>query len=106
MYPDVLVTCRPIAPDDERVPDPTVLVEVLSPTTERHDWIAKWREDQRIGTLQRFVLIEQKERRIEVFSRTETGWALGTVEPPADEIALPAVGATPSLEAIYLDSGR
>ena len=33
MYPDVLVICRPLAPDDDRVPDPTVVVEVLSPTT-------------------------------------------------------------------------
>jgi Uma2 family endonuclease len=82
MYPDVLATCRPLAPDDDRVPDPTVVVEVLSPTTERHDRIAKWREYQRIGSLQNFVLVEQAERRIEVYSRIETGWALASIEPP------------------------
>jgi Uma2 family endonuclease len=48
MYPDVLVICRPISPDDDRVSDPTVVVEVLSPTTQRHDRIGKWREYQRI----------------------------------------------------------
>ncbi len=48
MYPDVLVICRPIAPEDDRVTDPTVIVEVLSPTTQRHDRIAKWREYQKI----------------------------------------------------------
>ena len=69
MYPDVLVTCRPLAPDDDRVSDPTVVVEVLSPTTERHDRIDKWREYQRIGSLRHFVLIEQAERRVEVYSR-------------------------------------
>jgi Uma2 family endonuclease len=31
MYPDVLVTCRPLAPDDDRLSDPTVAVEVLLP---------------------------------------------------------------------------
>jgi Uma2 family endonuclease len=106
MYPDVVVTCRPLAPDDDRVPEPTVVVEVLSPTTERHDRIAKWREYQRIGSLQHFVLIEQAERRLEVYSRTETGWALASIEPPDDAIALNAVGAMLSLEVIYEDSGR
>ena len=33
MYPDVLVARRPLAPDDDRLPDPTVVVEVLSPAT-------------------------------------------------------------------------
>jgi Uma2 family endonuclease len=106
MYPDVLVICRPLAPDDDRVPDPTVVVEVLSPTTERHDRIAKWREYQRIGSLQHFVLVEQAERRIEVYSRTETGWALASVEPPDDKVALSAIGASLSLEEIYDRSGR
>ena len=106
MYPDVLVTCRPLAPDDDRVPDPTVVVEVLSPTTERHDRIRKWREYQRIASLRHFVLVEQKERRIEVYSRTEAGWELVIVEPPEDAVALKAIGATLSLEAIYEGSGR
>jgi Uma2 family endonuclease len=82
------------------------LSRLLSPTTQRHDRIAKWREYQRIPSLQHFVLVEQAERRIEVYSRTETGWALASVEPPHDAIALKAVGATLSLEAIYEGSGR
>jgi Uma2 family endonuclease len=106
MYPDVVVTCRPLAPDDDRVPDPTVVVEVLSPTTERHDRIAKWREYQRIGSLQHFVLVEQAERRVEVYSRTETGWALASVEPPEDTVTLQSIRASLSLEAIYEGSGR
>ena len=106
MYPDVVVVCTPMAPDDDRVSDPTVVVEVLSPTTERHDRIAKWREYQRIGALRHFVVVAQKERRIEVYSRTATGWALATVEPPDDEVVLDALEAHLSLEAVYENSGR
>ena len=84
MYPDVVVACGPLAPDDDRISDPAVVVEVLSPTTERHDRIAKWREYQRIGSLQHVVLIAQRERRIEVHSRTERGWELVAIEPPED----------------------
>jgi Uma2 family endonuclease len=106
MYPDVLAACMPIAAEDDRVQEPIVVVEVLSPTTERHDRIAKWREYQRIRSLQHFVLVEQAERRVEVYSRTETGWALASIEPPQDEVALSAIGAKLSLEAIYERSGR
>ncbi len=106
MYPDVVVTCAPLAPDDDRVPEPAVVVEVLSPITERHDRIAKWREYQRIGSLRHFVVVEQKERRIEVYTRTQSGWELATVEPPGDTVLLKAIDARLSLEAIYQGSGR
>lgn len=106
MYPDVVVICRPLAPDDDRISDPVVVVEVLSPTTERHDRIAKWRQYQTIPSLQHFVLVTQSERRVEVHSRTERGWEFVAIESPEDTVALRAVGATLSLEAIYEGSGR
>ena len=101
MYPDVLVICTPVAPDDDRVDEPAAVVEVLSPTTERHDRIEKWREYQRIASLRHFVLVEQKERRIEVWSRTDAGWELEVVEPPADAVHLRDLGARLSLDEIY-----
>jgi len=106
MYPDVLVTCTPLAPDDDRVHEPTVVVEVLSPTTERHDRIAKWREYQRIKSLRHFMVVEQRERRIEVCTRTATGWALATVEPPDDDVVLDTLDARLSLQAVYHNTGR
>jgi Uma2 family endonuclease len=105
-YPDVLVICRLLAPDDDRVPDPTVVVEVLSPTTETHDRIRKWREYQTIASLRHFVLVAQSERRVEVYTREPGGWQLVVIEPPEDEVALKAVRANLSLEAIYRNSGR
>jgi Uma2 family endonuclease len=106
MYPDVIVTRRPLAPDDDRLPDPTVVVEVLSPASETFDRIYKWREYQTIASLRHYVLIEQKERRIEVWSRTEAGWQLVIIESPVDAIALDAIDATLWLEAIYEGSDR
>jgi Uma2 family endonuclease len=106
MYPDILVICRPMAPDDDRVADPTVVVEVLSPTTETHDRIRKWRQYQTIPSLRHFVLIAQSERRIEVYTREGEGWQLAVVEPPEDAVALKTVDASLSLAAIYEGSGR
>jgi Uma2 family endonuclease len=106
MYPDVLVVRRPLAPDDERVADPAVVVEVLSPSTEAHDRVRKWREYSTFTSLRHFVLVAQKERRIEIYSRTDTGWDLAIVEPPEDEVVLRSIAAKLSIEAIYQDSGR
>jgi Uma2 family endonuclease len=106
LYPDVLVAAGPLAPDDDRLSDPVAVVEVLSPASEIFDRIYKWREYQRIASLRHYVLIEQKERRIEVWSRTAAGWERVTIESPADAIALDALDATLSLEALYRDSGR
>jgi Uma2 family endonuclease len=106
MYPDVVVTCRPLAPDDGRVADPTVVVEVFSPTTETHDPIRKWREYQTIASLQHFILIAQSERRVEVYTRDRHSWQLAVIEPPENTVALKAIGASFSLEAIYEGSGR
>ena len=106
LYPDVLVTCRPLAPDDDRLSDPTAVVEVLSPASETFDRIYKWREYQRIASLRHYVLIEQKERRVEVYMRERDGWQLAVVEPPEDAVALQAIDARLSLAAIYDGSGR
>ena len=106
MYPDVVVACHPLAPDDDRLVDPTVVVEVLSPSTETHDRVRKWREYQTISALRHFVLVAQSERRVEVYSRTNRGWELEVVEPPEDAIALKDFGAPLSLDAIYHRSGR
>lgn len=106
MYPDVLVTCRPLQPDEDRVPDPTVVVEVLSATTEKHDRVRKWRQYQTIPSLRHFVVVEQAERRVEVYTRSEAGWTLTIVQAPDDEVVLDTIGARIPLAAIYEDSGR
>jgi hypothetical protein len=41
MYPNVLVACRPLASDDDPLPEPTVVVEALSPASETFDRIKK-----------------------------------------------------------------
>lgn len=105
MYPDVVVSCAPQNPSDDRVNQPSVVIEVLSPSTETHDRVRTWRNYQSIPSLEHFVLVAQDERRVEVFTRTSTGFALKIVEPP-DLIELSALGVRLPLDAIYEDSGR
>ena len=100
MYPDVLVACRPLAPDDDRVADPTVVVEVLSPTTEATTASASGGNIRRSPrSAFRAGGAERAARRGLLAQRD--GWELAVVEPPDDAVTLKAVGASLSLEAMY-----
>lgn len=63
----------PADPERTTVMNPTLIVEVLSPTTERADRVSKWQHYQRIPSLQEYVLASQEEPRVENFRRLATG---------------------------------
>lgn len=105
MYPDVVVSCVPQNPGDDRVDQPSVVIEVLSPSTETHDRVRKWRNYQTVTSLEHFVLVAQEERRVEVFTRTSGGFDLKIIEPP-EVVELRSLGVQLSLDVIYEDSGR
>jgi Uma2 family endonuclease len=104
-YPDVVVTCVPMQPTDDRVREPVVVVEVLSRTTADRDRSAKWVGYQDVPSLQHYVLVAQDRRRVELFTRTGDTWNLMIIRPPRDRVALPAIGAELTLAEIYEDSG-
>jgi Uma2 family endonuclease len=73
-YPDASVVCGRLetAPDDpEAILNPSLLVEVLSDTTEAYDRGAKAAHYRRIPSLQEYVLVSQGEPLVEVFRRVE-----------------------------------
>lgn len=73
-YPDVTVVCGKfeLAPDDPHaVVNPTLLVEVLSDSTEAYDRGAKSAHYRHIPSLREYALICQKEQKIEIFRRND-----------------------------------
>jgi Uma2 family endonuclease len=77
-YPDVSVVCGQIEGDPadrlgETITNPTLLVEVLSPSTEQEDRGNKWQHYQLIPSLQEYVLVSQAESRVERYRRLPTG---------------------------------
>jgi len=108
-YPDITVVCQKIEVDDDDaqgILNPTVIVEVLSPTTEAYDRGAKAAHYRRIPSLREYVLVSQGEPLIEVYRRNERGnWEL-FVEARAGQLAeLTSCGPAIELEvdAIYRD---
>ncbi len=76
-YPDVSVVCGPIERagiDRSAVCNPSVLVEVTSPSTESYDRGDKLRHYQRIESLQAVVFVSHRLRQVTVVERSGSGW--------------------------------
>lgn len=104
-YPDASMVCGPVESDPEDVArttitNPTLLVEVLSVTTEKGDRGNKWMHYQRIPSLQEYVLVSQ-EPRIEIYRRMAAGtWEYFEVREGAVTLSS---GATLDLATLYAD---
>lgn len=73
-YPDLMVACRPDDAASHSREHPCVLVEVMSPTTERTDRREKLFAYQQIAALEEYVLIAQDGIEVAVHRRAN-GWA-------------------------------
>jgi Uma2 family endonuclease len=106
-YPDVSVYCgKPeLDPDDparQTYTNPTVLVEVLSPTTEQYDRGTKSVHYRRIETLKIVLLVSQDEARVEEHVRQPDGsWSLREYEGMDQVLPLEAIGVELPLMAVY-----
>ncbi len=83
-YPDVTVVCGPWerdAEDRNTITNPTVVVEVLSPSTERYDRGEKLTHYQRIPSLRACLLFAHDRREVEVHTRASEAesWVLATL---------------------------
>jgi len=79
-YPDVVVVCGEPEFEDDHVDtllNPTLLVEVLSPSTERYDRIAKTAYYRTLDSLKEHLLVSQDEIRVEQYVKQPDGtWLL------------------------------
>jgi len=104
-YPDVTVVCgEPEFLDDSHFDvllNPTVLVEVLSPSTEDYDRGRKFARYRGLGTLTDYVLVAQDRMLVEHYARDGMRWSLTDHTEPEAAIDLPAIGCRLSLAGIY-----
>jgi len=78
LYPDVFITCDKADRGSEMIfRAPKVVVEVLSPTTQRYDRSEKFALYRRISSLREYILVDPDTRRVEAFRINELGqWVL------------------------------
>lgn len=104
-YPDVAVVCGPIEThpiDRYAIANPSILFEVLSPSTERYDRGQKFELYRQLESLREYVLVSQDEPHIERFVRQEDGsWSMNVVRGLDTMLELSAVGCQLPLKSIY-----
>lgn len=104
-YPALSVICGPLefaADTNDTVVNPTLLVEVLSDSTEAFDRGRKFHHYQRIPSLREYVLVSQHEPRMERFVRGAAGeWTWREAEGMEASLALPSVDVTLALADVF-----
>jgi Uma2 family endonuclease len=104
-YPDVVAVCDfPQFEDAETdtLLNPTVIIEVLSESTESYDRGAKFAHYRRIGSLQEYLLISQNRQLVEHYLRRDTNkWLLTEAAEQEAVLELPSIGCLLRLADVY-----
>jgi Uma2 family endonuclease len=88
-YPDIMVSCEPGDRDPRWREKPSVVIEVLSPSTERIDRTEKLITDSRVDSLEEYVLVSQEQMHAELYRRAN-GWLREELGAD-DTLTLPAI---------------
>jgi Uma2 family endonuclease len=105
VYADAAVVCRPVQMrpgTNDVVVNPTVVVEVLSRSTEAYDRGDKQAGYLALPSVAHLVLVAQREPRVEVYTRQDDGSFRFTVHGPGTVVVLERLGVTLHVDALYL----
>ena len=102
LYPDVVVACgKAEAGDEQTVTDPTLIIEVLSPSTKGYDKREKFILYRTLASLREYVLIDPAKREVEVFTLAEGGaWTL-TDQTTAELLTLSSIDCNLSMNLVF-----
>jgi len=105
VYPDVVAVCGDAQFEDntfDTLSNPTVIIEILSDSTERYDKGRKAELYRALPTVQDYVLISQTHCYIEHYQRqTATQWLFTTISQMDEKLILSSVNATIAVQDIY-----
>jgi Uma2 family endonuclease len=105
LYPDILAHCGgPQFHDDRQdvLLNPSLIAEVLSPSTEAHDRGEKFAVYRRLPSLQEYLLVAQERMRAELFVRGPDGrWLLSEYSSPKESVPMESVGCVLPLSEVY-----
>lgn len=98
-FPDLVVACEDADFRDVRglgtLFNPVVLIEILSPTTEKFDRTDKWAHYERLNSLRDYLVIFSNQMRVEHHARNDenAAWTETILFRPDDQIELRGVAA-------------
>jgi Uma2 family endonuclease len=104
-YPDVVVVCGESRFEDEHkdtLLNPTLIVEVLSESTEAYDRGKKFEHYRKLESLLEYALIAQDTHKIELYVRQpENRWLLSEIAGSQETLKLAAIECELPLAEIY-----
>jgi Uma2 family endonuclease len=101
-YADAVVVCgEPVIADLDNLVNPTLIVEVLSPSTEGYDRGRKFAKYRNIESFREYLLIAQDRCHVDHYLLKDGQWLLSDVHSLTDVIHLPSVNATLALAEVY-----
>lgn len=104
-YPDISIICNEIVPasmDEDTATLPTVLIEILSPSTRNYDRGDKFKLYRDIPTLKEFILVDSEAIAIEAFRLNQRGhWELEEYKSLSEIFTIPTLNVTLPVTDIY-----
>jgi len=101
-YPDVMVDCRRDAWGSHFVRSPTVVLEILSPSTQLTDRREKLQNYRLIDSVEEYVLAAQDEHKLTIYRRAD-GWRPLVCAGAEAAAEFRSIGLVLPLDAVYDD---
>ena len=98
---DIAATCAPIEPGRQATEDPFLIVEILSPSTERHDHRVKLPAYRQIETVREILLVASDERYAELHRRAGAQWITEIIRGGEGAIVLGSVPVEIPVSELY-----
>ncbi|NEP70739.1 MAG: Uma2 family endonuclease [Okeania sp. SIO2G4] len=102
-YPDVAVTCdeRDLSLTEDFIRYPSLIIEILSPSTAKFDRGGKFVDYQTATSLQEYVLVSQSQMNIECFRKNEQGIWISHTYNRGEKVNFASVHFNCQIELIY-----
>ena len=98
---DLVVSCSPIPGDSSHVPEPVLIIEVLSPSTAGHDRGTKVPCYRTVPSVEEIALLSSTAIRAELWHRTAEGWEVTDLVGTDAVLRLGCVDVEVPLAIIY-----
>jgi len=104
-YPDISVVCgEPVTSNDDQqnVTNPTLIIEILSPSTKSYDQKEKFESYKHIASLREFILVEPASVNIEAYRIDQQGhWNRQSYSDLNESLQLESIDIALPLKDIY-----
>jgi len=109
MYPDALIVCGGLQLEDDKFDtllNPSVIFEILSPSTYHHDKRFKYWHYQQIPSLKEFIMIESRKRLVQIARKQKDGaWRIVDLPKNTNEVHIETIDFKISFDSIYRNTG-